>query len=190
MFYCTILPLRACWSGLLLRSTWLTVLLTKSSIECLLYVLNKSTNLQDQMTRKSSNTILLMYHLSQVVFCYIVFFTMFKTQIQGSFMPALYHQPQWTLKSMLKASFMEENNKILGNTCCHPHQFSLIRPKTQRVIHFLMYKYENCLWHSLPVLSFQMARRSWKVLGSTETGGRGEALLGSRNFLSCYEQLS
>lgn len=95
-------------------------------------------------------------------------------------MPALYHQSQWTLKSMLKASFMEENKKILRNTCWHPHQFSQIRPKTQRLMHFLTYKCweEDCLRHPLQILSMWMGE---KVLGSTslsKPGGRGEAILG------------
>lgn len=60
-------------------------------------------------------------------------------------MPVLYHRSQWTLRSILNTSFIEKNNKTSGNTCWHPHQLSLIRPKTQRLMHFPIYSYENHL---------------------------------------------
>lgn len=100
-------------------------------------------------------------------------------------MPALYHQPQRTLKSMLKASFMEENKKILGNTCWHPHQFSLTRPQTQRVMHFLMYKYEKITASDSFCTSsgFGWGRRSWAAPVSPSLDREVRPFWASRNLL-------
>lgn len=158
---------------------------TKSSIERLLYVLNKSVNLQDQITRRKWNLIRYCWYLSQVAFCCSdIYVQNTKAHL------CQYYTTNINELSKVCFSLVEEKKKTLGNTWWNPHQFSLIRPKTQR------HAFPRVQIWELPQKLF--ANPVWmgeKVLGSTslpKPGGRGEALLGIQKFslLSCYEQLS
>lgn len=102
-------------------------------------------------------------------------------------MPVPYHRPQWTLKSMLKTSFMEENKKTLRNTSWHPHQFSMIRLKTQRLMHFLMYKYEKRTTSDTLCKSSLCGwgRRSLAMPACPSLEGEVRPFWASRNFLFC-----
>lgn len=153
-----------CWFGLILPN------IKTSCYQNWYRVLALSSQLNYHSARSNDkegiyNIILSVSHLSQVVFCYWGIFVL-KTNtnlIHASSIPTTIMNSQEHAKSVFYGKDIRKHQEIQADT--QVYSACLIRPKSQRQMHFLPCKYweENCLRHT-HLLKVLIMREWEKVL--------------------------